>query len=295
MVHSILVPYDGSQRSQSALQYAADIFGGETITALHTLDPFATIPDSEEQARERYERAEDVLGTVRAVADVRSTTISSEFVYGHAIHTILRYADLYTFDRIVIHGTHRSDTAADSIGNVPEAIVRRARVPVTVLRSTFNDGRIASPDTVLVPFDGSSPSCNALKHAIDTFPDATVHVLYVRYPFVDDLDHLGIRSGDCTDFKEWYDAVRTWHERADRDADRVLGIADSIVDDTDANLQSAIESGVPPRVILEYADRIGADHVLIGSHSHDGGTHILLGSVAERIVRRSSTPVTIVR
>jgi nucleotide-binding universal stress UspA family protein len=122
-----------------------------------------------------------------------------------------------------------------------------------------------------------------------------VHVLYVRYPFIDDLDYLGVRSDDYPNFEEWYDAVRAWHERADRDADRVLRIADSIVGDPDTDLQSTIEAGAPPRVILEYADRIEADHVLIGSHSHDSGTRILLGSVAEQIVRRSSTPVTVVR
>jgi nucleotide-binding universal stress UspA family protein len=181
------------------------------------------------------------------------------------------------------------------LGNVTEAVVRRTQAPVTVLRSTFDDGEIRFPDTVLVPFDGSSPSCNALQHAIDTFPDPTVHVLYVRYPFIDDLDYLGVRSDDYPNFEEWYDAVRAWHERADRDADRVLRLADSIVGDTDTDLQSTIEAGAPPRVILEYADRIEADHVLIGSHSHDSGTRILLGSVAEQIVRRSSTPVTVVR
>ncbi|ADB63071.1 UspA domain protein (plasmid) [Haloterrigena turkmenica DSM 5511] len=295
MGHSILVPYDGSQHSQSALRYAADVFDGETITALHILDPFATIPDSEKQARERYERAQDVLETVPAVADDRSTTISSEFVYGHAIHAILRHVDLYTIDRIVIDGSYRADMADDSLGNVPETLVRRTRAPVTVLRSAVDDGRNASLETVLVPFDGSSPACNALQHAIDAFPEATVYVLYVRYPFVDDLDHVGVRSGDYPDFEEWYNAVRTWHERADRNADRVLGIADSIAGDSDADLRSTTETGPPSRVILKYADRIEADHVLVGSHSHDGGTRILLGSVAEQIVRRSSAPVTVVR
>ncbi|ELZ24492.1 UspA domain-containing protein [Haloterrigena salina JCM 13891] len=295
MDRSILVPYDGSRRSQSALRYAADVFDGETITALHVLDPFATIPDSEKQVRERYERAQDVLETVPAVADERSTTISSEFVYGHAIHAILRYADLYTIDRIVIDGSYRADTADAPLGNVSEALVRRTRAPITVLRSAVDDGRIASPETVLVPFDGSSPACNALQHAIDAFPDATVHVLYVRYPFVDDLDRVGVRSDDYPNFEEWYGAVRTWHERADRNADRVLEIADSIKRDSDADLRPTTETGPPSRVILEYADRIEADHVLIGGHSHDGGTHILLGSVAEQIVRRSSAPVTVVR
>jgi nucleotide-binding universal stress UspA family protein len=304
MDRSILVPYDGSQRSQAALRYAAGIFGGETITALHTLEPFATAPESADQARERYEQAQVVLETVHGTADDFSTTVSSEFVYGHAIHSILRYADLYTFNRIVIDSAHRADaatgshevdTADNSIGNVTEAIVRRARAPVTVLRSTFGDGEISPPDTVLVPFDGSSSSCNALKHAINTFPDAAVNVLYVRYPFLDDLDHLGVRSDDYPGFEEWYDAVRTWHERADRDADHILGIADSIAGDTTVDLRSAIETGLPSRVILEYIDRIEADHVLIGSHSRDGGTRIILGSVTEQIVRKSSPPVTVVR
>lgn len=113
------------------------------MTALHVLEPFTTIPESEKRAR-------DVLETVPAVADDRSTMISSEFAYGHGI---LRYTDLYTTGRIVIDGSHRTDTADDSFGNVPEALVRRTRVPVTILRSAVDDRRIAFPETVLVSTD----------------------------------------------------------------------------------------------------------------------------------------------
>jgi hypothetical protein len=77
MDRPIFVSYDRSQRSQSTLRYAANVFGGERVTALYTLKLFATVPDSANQARERYEQAQDALETVRGIEDDCSTTISS--------------------------------------------------------------------------------------------------------------------------------------------------------------------------------------------------------------------------
>ncbi|MFW6265865.1 MAG: universal stress protein, partial [Halanaeroarchaeum sp.] len=44
-----------------------------------------------------------------------------------------------------------------------------------------------------------------------------------------------------------------------------------------------------------YVEETDVDHVVIGSHGRSGVGRILLGSVAERVVRRSPTPVTVVR
>lgn len=301
MGHSILVPYDGSRQSTSALRYASEVASDGAVTALYTVEPFSTMADAEAQARDRcertYEQARDHLEEARRVIGDRSTEFSAEFVYGHPIHAILRYADLYTFDRIVMGRHYQMDADAPdgSLGNVTEPIVRRAHVPVTVTRAVPDDEPIVPPESVLVPFDGSLPSCNALRYAVETVPDATVHVLYVRYPFVDDLAEPGVRSDENPSFDEWFDAVQEWHTRADRDADDVLQIAESLIEETDADLRTAVENGYPPRGILEYSERIDADHVLIGSHGRDYGTRLLLGSVAQQVVRRSSPPVTIVR
>jgi nucleotide-binding universal stress UspA family protein len=48
-------------------------------------------------------------------------------------------------------------------------------------------------------------------------------------------------------------------------------------------------------VIVTYADENDVDHVVLGSHGRKGLTRVLLGSVAEAVVRRSPVPVTVVR
>lgn len=60
-------------------------------------------------------------------------------------------------------------------------------------------------------------------------------------------------------------------------------------------LTTAIETGPPDRVIVDYVDKHNIDQIVIGSHGRSGISRVLLGSVAEKVVRRSSVPVTIVR
>lgn len=54
-------------------------------------------------------------------------------------------------------------------------------------------------------------------------------------------------------------------------------------------------SGRPERAIVAYAEDHLVDEIVIGSHGRTGGSRILLGSVAEQVVRRSPIPVTVVR
>lgn len=51
--------------------------------------------------------------------------------------------------------------------------------------------------------------------------------------------------------------------------------------------------GTPAETVLDEADRIGATRILVGTHGRTGVTHLLLGSVAERIVRRAQVPVVV--
>jgi nucleotide-binding universal stress UspA family protein len=47
--------------------------------------------------------------------------------------------------------------------------------------------------------------------------------------------------------------------------------------------------------ILEAAREINARMIALGTHGRRGLSHVLLGSVAEQVVRRSSVPVLTVR
>lgn len=60
-------------------------------------------------------------------------------------------------------------------------------------------------------------------------------------------------------------------------------------------VEHRLEYGGPAAVILEVAQEIGADLIVMGTHGRTGLRRLLMGSVAERIVRTAPCPVLAVR
>lgn len=56
-----------------------------------------------------------------------------------------------------------------------------------------------------------------------------------------------------------------------------------------------VQSGAPHREILHEVESADVDLVVMGTHGRTGLRHLLLGSTAERVIRQSSVPVTVVR
>jgi nucleotide-binding universal stress UspA family protein len=65
---------------------------------------------------------------------------------------------------------------------------------------------------------------------------------------------------------------------------------------TSAGLISQTNSlqGVPARELVRHAQKVGADLVVVGTHGRTGIQHVVLGSVAERVVQHSSCPVLVI-
>lgn len=307
MSRTILTPFDGSGASRAALQYARKLAPDERLVALHVVEPLggsaatgtADAGDAGsngrsegayerafERARDRIEEAESLVGGAGA--------FDAEFHYGHPLHEILLYVDRYVVDEVVIGGHGLDGSEGLPLGSVVGSVLERSPAPVTVVRGGGADGA-ALPASVLVPFDGSSPARKALVYAFDRFPDATVTVLFADYPTTGDAEHLGPGGDLTTEFEEWYDEVERWHDRADRDPDDVLHIAETVADDRGRDVRTAVGRGDPTRVVVERVVENGVDHVVLGSHGHDGGMRRHLGSVAGGVVRRSPTSVTVVR
>ena len=61
----------------------------------------------------------------------------------------------------------------------------------------------------------------------------------------------------------------------------------------DATLDTAMRIATPAEGILAEAERLGASRIIIGTHGRRGVTHLLLGSVAERVVRLAHVPVLV--
>jgi nucleotide-binding universal stress UspA family protein len=59
-------------------------------------------------------------------------------------------------------------------------------------------------------------------------------------------------------------------------------------------LEGKLVAGSPVESVLDAAKEAGADYVVIGTHGRTGFARLVIGSVAERLVRLSSIPVIVV-
>jgi len=136
-------------------------------------------------------------------------------------------------------------------------------------------------DRILFPTDGSDGAAAALDHALelaDTY-DATINVLYVV-----NTTYLGGGAAEGT-------TVESLRESGERVvAETVERIGDRGVD-----AESEVRTGDPYRGIVDYADEIGADLLVMGTHGRTGLDRYLLGSVTEKVVRTADVPVLTIR
>ena len=139
-------------------------------------------------------------------------------------------------------------------------------------------------DRILVPYDGSEPAGYALEFAFETFPDADVTALHV----------IQIPEGYWGAF-EGPEVRPPVTEKAREYAEELLEPARELAADRGRDLETEILAGKPDDRIVEYAEDEGCDVIVVGSHGREGISRVLLGSVAENVVRRSPTPVVVVR
>jgi len=80
-----------------------------------------------------------------------------------------------------------------------------------------------------------------------------------------------------------------WVEEAERQLDR---LAHSI---TDVPVELCVHTGDPGAAILEAADQHHAELIVMGTHGRRGFTRLLMGSVAEHVVRNAHCPVLTIK
>lgn len=134
---------------------------------------------------------------------------------------------------------------------------------------------------ILVPLDGSEQSEQALEYALGTFLDAEFTVLHVG---------RGVESRPVTP-----DHIEKWEEQQREQAEAIFEDARAVAAEHDVELQTESARGRASQEIVEYAEEHDVDAIVMGSHGRSGAARILLGSVAEKVVRRAPVPVMVVR
>lgn len=140
---------------------------------------------------------------------------------------------------------------------------------------------------ILVAIDGSEEAADALQFAAEEWPDAALTALHVINP-ADST--TGAEGGFPGAIDQWYDSA---NERGER-------ILADVTADIDRDVDTRLEVGRPTTTILDVAngdadDAEPFDHVVLASRGRTGLSRVVLGSVAEGVVRRATMPVTVVR
>jgi len=136
-------------------------------------------------------------------------------------------------------------------------------------------------EDILLPFDGSDGSAEALHHAAEIahWADATIHVLFVADTTRDSVSVVETRVVDSL-VEEGKDIVE--------DAEKTLGTLG-------VDYDSDVVQGNPAPTIVEYAEQYGHDLIVMPTHGREGVSRYLIGSVTEKVVRLSPLPVLTVR
>jgi nucleotide-binding universal stress UspA family protein len=139
---------------------------------------------------------------------------------------------------------------------------------------------------ILMPIDGSACSEAALEHGLRLAKDQHAEVRVIQVPDTQALYLLdeGMYVEDIA--AKWQQAGQALVDRA---AARAL--------QADVTMTGAVieEGGRIADIIVAEARRWGADLIVLGTHGRHGVDHLLLGSVAEGVVRTSPVPVLLIR
>jgi len=135
---------------------------------------------------------------------------------------------------------------------------------------------------VLVPMDESEMAERALRFALEAHPDAEIVVLHVA-------GQPSSMMGGATGLALADDTEEAAREQASDLFERVHEIAA----ESGIEVETDVMAGHPARSVVEASEEF--DVVVIGSHSGSLADRLLVGNIAEKIVRGSAAPVTVVR
>lgn len=138
---------------------------------------------------------------------------------------------------------------------------------------------------ILVPLDFSANSRRALDYA---------HGLALKFDAALHLVHVCEVPSMLTGSMDAYAIAYTdWSQRLGEEAEKQLVTITAAL--RDVTVSTEVLFGTPAPAIVEAAETNESDLIVMGTHGHGAVMHVLMGNVAERVVRTAQCPVMTVR
>ena len=272
-----------------ARRYRAELHALHAVV-LHADDPHnpaAYVPDLEQAQRRVEELAKSSLeDAFRDRGDAGLRVVKARRRGFSAADVILEYADEREID-LVVMGTHgRRGLGHLFLGSVAEEVVRLATCPVLTIRERRRPLEAEAVERILVPVDFSSHSSGALRYAreIATTYGAKLDLVHVVEQVLhpEFYETAGVAPGAAGPELE---------RRARAEMARLVEEGS----DPDVAFEAHVVDGRAARDLVEFARERESDLIVIATHGLTGIRHLLLGSVAEKVVRSAPCPVLTVK
>jgi nucleotide-binding universal stress UspA family protein len=311
MYRSLLVPLDGSSLSEHALSFASAIArrSGAQLHLAYVHVPYTAEPIFVEglpvidqalhSLRREHERAYLERLSARLVAEAAIAATASVLeplgtgtLAESIADTISRHAAAIDADLIVVSTHGRGGMTRFWLGSVADALIHMSPVPLLLIPPPDGapDFRHFAPfHQILIPLDGTVLAEHILEHvlALGAVMPATYTLLRVVKPVT------LFRAAPFTTPTDLDPDATMQHQM---EAQRYLqAIATRLQPDMLDIRTQVMVAQQPAAAILEYARDNAADLIALATHGRGGAVRLLLGSVADKIVRGASTPVLLYR
>jgi nucleotide-binding universal stress UspA family protein len=275
-LRQILVAVDYSSASERALEIAAVLATqcGAAITVLHVIEE-AVFPISDEARQAARSRLDETVAALRA----RMFDASSLLREGAAVAEICSSAAELDAGLVVIGSRGRRGLPRFVLGSVAERVVAMSPVPVLTVHPSdavsILVGGMGRIRHIVAPTDFSEASQRGVDAAVTVALelDAALTIVHVRELPSYAYGLEGLIAEEEAKVRRALDEalahVRVRLPRAD-------GVA---------------RAGAPWKRILDVVEERRADLIVMRTHGRHGLQRMLIGSVAEKIVRLSPVPV----
>ena len=292
-VRNIIVPIDFSKMSVQAIQiakqlarrFSASIHLAHVRQSNYTADFVAPAFMTYEQVGEQT-----ALKELEGVGSECGVASASCHVLGGAppFDEICRLAQTVPADLVVMPTHGRTGLKHVFLGSTAERIVQHSSCPVLVTRGSAlqaNNGSRFRIKTILVPVDFSNCSQEGLRYAIAFANEfgAKIILLHATY-----LGYIYSSEGTAIyDIPGLQKAARKTAERKMRELVRSVNFGA-------VKFETAFTDGSPVIDICAFAKNHDVDLIITSTHGFTGFTHVLIGSIAEQVVRHAPCSVLVV-
>jgi len=305
MYRTIMVPLDGSSLGEYALPLALGIArrGGARVDLVHvctTLGPNAFGGEldapvlGEMQRKQLRVRARAYLEQLRASLSARwEVAITASVLDGQAVDTLYDHALALGADLVVMTTHGYGPLTRAWMGSVADKLVRRLPMPILLARphdealDLLEKVHEQAFQHVLIPLDGSALSEEILRPAL-----ALGALMGAKYTLLQALDPLVAEHTNPP-----YAAGLDPHmlEELRQSALAYLGgVADCLRAEA-LEVRTNLAVAQPHVAILEYTRDHAVDLIALSTHGRGGLARMLLGSVADKVIRAADVPVLLQR